>query len=149
MTPQAYRVGAVVYHEKVRQIWDAFGDWFSEQGLALQRFFDAYADQVRALMREELDTAWNTNLAYAHTLQLTDGGAHAIAMRDTDLGWRSHIVAREDDGHHGLADLQGARVGFGNADSPLWLIGAVAGAIWWARGIEARGLSLEALAQPS
>ena len=53
-----------------------------------------------------------------HTLQLTDGGAHAIAMRDTDLGWRSHIVARDDDGHHGLADLQGARVGFGDADSP-------------------------------
>lgn len=31
----------------------------------------------------------------------------------------------------------------------FWLIGAVAGAIWWARGIEARGLTLEALAQPS
>ena len=119
MPPQAYRVGAVVYHEKVRQIWDAFGDWFSEQGLTLEvRFFDAYADQVRALVLGELDTAWNTNLAYAHTLQLTDGGAHAIAMRDTDLGWRSHIVARDDDGHHGLADLQGARVGFGDADSP-------------------------------
>jgi len=119
VTPQAYRVGAVVYHEKVRQIWDAFGDWFSEQGLALQvRFFDAYADQVRALVRGDLDAAWNTNLAYAHTLQLTDGGAHAIAMRDTDLGWCSHIVARDDDGHHGLADLQGARVGFGDADSP-------------------------------
>ena len=32
----------------------------------------------------------------------------------------------------------------------FWLIGAAAGAIWWARGIEARGLSLETLAaQPS
>ncbi len=34
----------------------------------------------------------------------------------------------------------------------FWLIGATAGAIWWARGIEARGLTLEALAaqpQPS
>jgi len=32
----------------------------------------------------------------------------------------------------------------------FWLIGAAAGAIWWARGIEARGLTLEALAaQPS
>jgi len=31
----------------------------------------------------------------------------------------------------------------------FWLIGATAGAIWWARGIEARGLTLEALvAQP-
>ena len=34
----------------------------------------------------------------------------------------------------------------------FWMIGAAAGAIWWARGIEARGLSLDALAtapQPS
>jgi len=31
----------------------------------------------------------------------------------------------------------------------FWLIGAATGAIWWARGIEARGLTLEALAQPS
>jgi len=118
--PQPYRVGAVVYHEKVRQIWDAFGDWFSEQGLALEvRFFDAYANQVRALVQGDLDAAWNTNLAYAHTLQLTDGGAHAIAMRDTDLGWRSHIIARDDDGHDELEDLRGgARVGFGDADSP-------------------------------
>jgi len=31
----------------------------------------------------------------------------------------------------------------------FWLIGATAGAIWWARGIEARGLTLEVLvAQP-
>jgi MFS family permease len=29
----------------------------------------------------------------------------------------------------------------------LWAIGAVAGGIWWLRGIEARGMSLEALAQ--
>jgi hypothetical protein len=29
----------------------------------------------------------------------------------------------------------------------LWSIGAVAAAIWWLRGIEARGMSLEALAR--
>lgn len=119
MPDEAYRVGAVVYHEKVKQIWDGFGDWFADQGLALRvRFFDAYDDQVRALLDGKLDTAWNTNLAYAHTLALTDGGAHAIAMRDTDIGWHSHIVARDDSDHRAVDDLRGARVGFGDADSP-------------------------------
>lgn len=28
----------------------------------------------------------------------------------------------------------------------FWAIGAAAGAIWWATGVEARGMSLEALA---
>lgn len=109
-----YRLGAVVYHPKVEQIWREFGGWFADQGLPLDvRYFDAYEPQVEALLGGELDVAWNTNLAHVQTRS-----ERALAMRDTDRGWYSVIVARADARLERLEDLRGRRVGFGDADSP-------------------------------
>lgn len=114
-----YRLGAVVYHPKVEQIWAEFGAWLAEQGLGLDvRYFDSYEDQVEALLGGELDTAWDTNLAHVQVLEHTGGTASALAMRDTDRGWRSLLVARADAGLRTLEDLRGRRVGFGDSDSP-------------------------------
>jgi phosphonate transport system substrate-binding protein len=114
-----YRLGAVVYHEKVERIWDEFGAWFAEQGFALApRFYARYEDQVADLLAGELDTAWNTNLAHVTVLRAAPGDARALAMRDTDRGWRSLVVARADSGLRSLDDLRGRSVGFGDADSP-------------------------------
>ncbi len=113
-----YRVSAVVYHPKVEQIWAAFGEWFAEQGLPLEvRYASSYDDQVAALLEGNLDTAWNTNLAHVQVLQ-REPGARALAMRDTDRGWRSHLVTRDDADAASVVELEGARVGFGDADSP-------------------------------
>jgi len=115
----AYRLGAVVYHPKVEQIWHDFGGWFAEQGFPLAPvYFERYDDQVDALVAGELDTAWNTNLAHVQTLERTAGAADALAMRDTDRGWVSHIVALESSGLSSLEELRGRRVGFGDSDSP-------------------------------
>jgi ABC-type phosphate/phosphonate transport system substrate-binding protein len=114
-----YRLGAVVYHPKVEQIWREFGGWFGERGFALSpRYFERYEDQLDALEAGELDAAWNTNLAHVLALQRTGGRAGALAMRDTDRGWQSRIVALADSGIASLPDLRGRRVGFGDADSP-------------------------------
>jgi phosphonate transport system substrate-binding protein len=114
-----YRLGAVVYHPKVEQIWRDFGAWFAEQGFALSpRYYDRYEDQVEDLLAARLDVAWNTNLAHVLTLERTGGKAGALAMRDTDRGWCSLIVARSGSGTASLDDLRGRRVGFGDADSP-------------------------------
>jgi ABC-type phosphate/phosphonate transport system substrate-binding protein len=115
----AHRVGAVVYHPKVEQIWDAFGDWFAEQGFPIATtFFDSYDDQVEALMDDGIDVAWNTNLAYVQTLERTGGSCRALAMRDTDIGWTSLIVGREEGPFRSLDDLRGGLIGFGDIDSP-------------------------------
>ena len=114
-----YRLGAVVYHPKVEEIWAAFSSWFGQQGLPLAaQYFDSYDDQLEALFAGELDTAWNTNLAHVQALQRSGGTATALAMRDTDRGWRSLIVALDSSGLRALEDLAGLRVGFGDRDSP-------------------------------
>jgi phosphonate transport system substrate-binding protein len=119
MSSSGYRLGAVVYHPKVEQIWAEFGAWFAEQGFDLApHFYDRYEDQIDALLSGELDTAWNTNLAHVTVLRAAPDVAGALAMRDTDRGWRSLIVARGDAGLRSLEDLRGGRVGFGDADSP-------------------------------
>jgi phosphonate transport system substrate-binding protein len=119
MPAGGYRLGAVVYHPKVEQIWAEFGAWFAEQGFELApRLYDRYEDQVEDLLSGALDTAWNTNLAHVMVLRAAPDVAGALAMRDTDRGWRSLIVARADAGLRSLEDLRGRRVGFGDADSP-------------------------------
>jgi ABC-type phosphate/phosphonate transport system substrate-binding protein len=114
-----YRLGAVVYAPKVEQIWQEFGAWFADQGLPLDvHYFDRYDDQVDALLADELDVAWNTNLAHVEVLRRVPEAARALAMRDTDLGWQSVIVADTGRSLRTVADLRGRRVGFGDADSP-------------------------------
>lgn len=115
----AYRLGAVVYHPKVEQIWREFGAWFGAQGFALApRYHERYEDQVDDLVAGRIDAAWNTNLAHVLTLRRTGDEAGALAMRDTDRGWRSLIVALAGSGCSSLEGLRGRRVGFGDADSP-------------------------------
>jgi len=115
----AYRIGAVVYHEKVRDIWAAFGEWFAAQGFPIAvRYHDDYEAQVDDLIAGGIAAGWNTNLAYVKTLERTGGRAVPIAMRDTDVGWLSHLVVRADHPARSLDDLRGATVGFGDADSP-------------------------------
>ena len=71
-------------------------------------YYDDYETQVDQLLAGRIDTGGNTNLAYAHTLTRSDGHAVPIAMRDTDLGWRNHLVVRADHPAQTLQDLRGA-----------------------------------------
>lgn len=115
----SYRVGAVVYHARVHRIWAAFADWFRQRGFPIEPVtFDTYEGQTGALLDNRVDVAWNTNLAYVQILEATNGACGAVAMRDTDIGWRSLLVVRADSPARSLADLRGKRVGFGDRDSP-------------------------------
>ncbi len=110
-----YRVGAVVNHPKVEQIWPSFGERFAEQGFPLDvRYAGSYDERIGALLGGQLDTAWNTDLAHVQVLA-REPDAGALAKRDTDRGWRSHLVALADTAAASQAELEGARVGFDEA----------------------------------
>jgi phosphonate transport system substrate-binding protein len=122
-----YRVGAVAYHPRVVTIWEDFRRWFAEQGFALDyTLYGTYEAQVEALRADEIDVAWNTNLAYVRVSERTGGRCRPLAMRDTDRDWTSHAVVRSGS-PTGLESLRGKRVGFGDSDSPqAWILPAFA-----------------------
>jgi phosphonate transport system substrate-binding protein len=126
----SYRVGAVAYKAQVVTIWEAFRRWFRERDFPLEYvLFSTYDEQVDALRDGWIDVAWNTNLAYVASVNATNGRCRAIAMRDTDRNWTSHLIVPADSAWAGLglAGLRGRRVGFGDSDSPqAWILPAYA-----------------------
>ena len=128
--PLSYRVGAVAYKAQVVTIWEAFRRWFRERDFPLEYvLFSTYDEQVAALRGGWIDVAWNTNLAYVATVNATNGRCRAIAMRDTDRNWTSHLIVPADSVAVGLGleGMRGRRVGFGDSDSPqAWILPAYA-----------------------
>jgi ABC-type phosphate/phosphonate transport system substrate-binding protein len=126
--PRPYRVGAVAYKAQVVTIWEAFRRWFRERDFSLEYvLFSSYDEQVGALQAGWIDVAWNTNLAYVATVRATSGGCRAIAMRDTDRNWTSHLIVPADSPAIGLGleGVRGRRIGFGDSDSPqAWILPA-------------------------
>ena len=94
-------VGAVAYDPKVVTVWEGMRRYFHEEAhLPVEVvLFQSYEMQVLALLAEasetvpHIDIAWNTNLAYLQAEEWSGHACRAIAMRDTDLGWMTKIVA--------------------------------------------------------
>ncbi len=118
-------VGAVAYDPKVVTIWEGMRRYFHEEArLPVEVvLFQSYETQVRSLLAPPgdpvpcIDIAWNTNLAY---LQAEAWSSHAcvpIAMRDTDLGWATKIVAVTGSPLARTLDLAGHTLGLGSRDS--------------------------------
>lgn len=118
-------VGAVAYDPKVVTIWEGMRRYFHEEAhLPVEVvLFQSYEAQVSALLASQndpmprIDIAWNTNLAF---LQADDWSGHecrAIAMRDTDIDWRTKIVAVSGGPISALGDLKGRVLALGSRDS--------------------------------
>jgi phosphonate transport system substrate-binding protein len=116
-------VGAVAYDPKVVSIWEGMRRYFHEEAhLPVEVvLFQSYETQVSALLAEpgapNIDIAWNTNLAY---LQADAWSAHRcrpIAMRDTDVGWTTKIVAVSGGPVDGLEDVRNRTLALGSRDS--------------------------------
>jgi phosphonate transport system substrate-binding protein len=116
-------VGAVAYDPKVVSIWEGMRRYFHEEAhLPVEVvLFLSYEAQVSALLAEpgapRIDIAWNTNLAY---LQADAWSAHRcrpIAMRDTDVGWTTKIVAASGGRATGLDAVRNSTLALGSRDS--------------------------------
>src|SRR5271168_3670383 len=98
---RAIWIGAVAYDPKVVTIWEGMRRYFNEEaGLAVKVvLFQSYEAQVTALLASpadslpRIDIAWNTNLAFLQSDAWSGHKCRPIAMRDTDVGWMSKIVA--------------------------------------------------------
>jgi phosphate/phosphite/phosphonate ABC transporter binding protein len=111
-------VGAVAYDPKAVTIWELINDYFRARGVPNDYvLFSNYEAQVEALLSGVIDIAWNTNLAYVRVHRRTSGQCKVLAMRDTDIGFTTVIIAGADTGITSLEDLKGRRFAFGSRDS--------------------------------
>jgi ABC-type phosphate/phosphonate transport system substrate-binding protein len=118
-------MGAVAYHPKVVTIWEGMRRYFHEEAhLPIEVvLFQSYEAQVIALLVPpgepvpHIDIAWNTNLAYLQADEWSGHACRAVAMRDTDLGWMTKIVAATGGPISTLADLKNRTLALGSRDS--------------------------------
>jgi phosphonate transport system substrate-binding protein len=118
-------VGAVAYDPKVVTIWEGMRRYFHEEAhLPVEVvLFQSYEMQVAALLAgpadstPRIDIAWNTNLAYLQADSWSDHRCRPIAMRDTDLGWRTIIIAASGGPVSNLSDLKKRTLALGSRDS--------------------------------
>src|SRR5207253_3668838 len=129
-------VGAVAYNPKVVTIWEGMRRYFHDEAhLPVDVvLFQSYEAQVIALLAQAgdplpyIDIAWNTNLAYLQAEEWSGHRCRAVAMRDTDLGWMTKIVAVTGGPVSALADLKNRTLALGSRHSghtatlpPHWL----------------------------
>jgi len=118
-------LGAVAYNPKVVTIWEGMRTYFHQEAYLPVEviLFQSYEAQVLALLAQpgqtvpRIDVAWNTNLAYLQADEWSSHACRAIAMRDTDLGWMTKIVAVTGGPISTIADLKNRTVAIGSRDS--------------------------------
>src|ERR1700675_3345946 len=118
-------VGAVAYDPKGDGIWGGMPRSFPEEArLPVEVvLFQSYEAQVAALLAlpgeplPRIDIGWNTNLAYIQADAWSDHRCRPIAMRDTDVGWMTKIVAVTGGPVATLADLGNRTLALGSRDS--------------------------------
>ena len=118
-------VGAVAYDPKVVGIWEGMRRYFHEEAhLPVEVvLFQSYEAQVAALLAlpgdplPRIDIGWNTNLAYIQADAWSDKRCRPIAMRDSDVGWMTKIVAVNGGPVARLADLRNRTLALGSRDS--------------------------------
>jgi ABC-type phosphate/phosphonate transport system substrate-binding protein len=112
------KVGAVAYDPKVVTIWEGIKDYFTANNVATDYvLFSNYDAQVDALLNGWIDIAWNTNLAYVKVYRRTNGQCGVLAMRDTDVGFMTTIIAGAKTGIQDIHGLAGRRFALGSRDS--------------------------------
>ena len=116
------KLGAVAYAPKVITIWEGFRAYFAERGAPFDYvLYSNYEALTEALMRGDVDLAWNSPLAYVRADRMARAAGlrvESIAMRDTDIDVQSLLVVMANSPAKSVADLRGKTVGFGAIDSP-------------------------------
>src|SRR5713101_820425 len=122
---QTIWVGVVAYDPKVVTIWEDMRRYFHEEvRLPVEIvLFQSYEAQIMALLASpsdalpRIDIAWSTNLAFLQADEWSGHRCRPIAMRDTDVGWTTKIVAVTGGPVAVLGDLRNRTLALGSRDS--------------------------------
>ena len=125
MTLRTIWLGAVAYDAKVVPIWEGMGRYFRDEAqLDVEVvLFQSYEAQVKALLAASgdsaprIDIAWNTNLAFLQAREWSANACRPLAMRDTERGWTTLIIAPSGGAVASVADLRGRTIALGSRDS--------------------------------
>ena len=125
MSHRTIWLGAVAYDPKVVPIWEGMRRYFQDEAkLDVEVvLFQSYEAQVQALLATagdytpRIDIAWNTNLAFLQARQWSMNACRPLAMRDTDLGWKTLIIAPSGGTVASIDDLRGRVLALGSRDS--------------------------------
>jgi ABC-type phosphate/phosphonate transport system substrate-binding protein len=99
-------------------IWNAIRQWFTANDLEMEyALYSSYNALCGALLRGEIDIAWNAPMAHAQSVLVSGGACQTLAMRDTDKDVATVIIARRDAGIDRPEDLRSRRLALGVATS--------------------------------
>jgi len=115
-------MGAVAYDPKVVTIWSGFRSWLLENGIDFDFvLYSNYERQVEDLLKNQIDVAWNSPLAWIRARRLADVQGRRltpVVMRDTDQDLTSVLIVRDESSYKDVADLKGETIAVGAVDSP-------------------------------
>ena len=100
------------------EVFQGLETLFRKRGIALDWvLYSSYDSMVDAFVRGEIDFAWNGPLSHVKMRRLVSDGCKVIAMRDVDINFTTHFVARLDSGIETMEDLKDKSFAFGNRSS--------------------------------
>ena len=114
MTQQRLIVGAQASQAKGITIWGTIRDYFRANDVPMEyALFSSYETMSGALLRGEIDIAWNAPMAHVQCLIQSEGACRTLAMRDVDKNVRSIVIAKAGSGIEAVDDLRGRKVALG------------------------------------
>ena len=100
------------------EVFQGLETLFRRRGIDLEWvLYSDYDTMAEAFASGYIDLAWNGPLGYVKIRRLLDEPCNVIAMRDVDIGFTTHFIARADSGIETVEDLKGKRFAFGRRGS--------------------------------
>ena len=100
------------------EVFQGLETLFRRRGIEMDWvLYSDYDAMVEAFVAGDIDLAWNGPLGYVKIRLLLDEPCQVIAMRDVDIGFTTHFIARPGSGIETVEDLKGGRFAFGRRGS--------------------------------
>ena len=100
------------------EVFQGLETLFRRRGIEMDWvLYSDYDAMAEAFVSGYIDLAWNGPLGYVKIRRLLDEPCQVIAMRDVDIGFTTHFIARAGSGIETVEDLKGRRFAFGRRGS--------------------------------